>query len=125
MVKKIFFYVLIIFITWLLAFFLHDIGIYLYKKNNSFERDLSWGIFVHFIFNYLYPMGLILSIFLFFWKKKMVVAIIPYLILILYIWIEGWIYRPFRTILILGSISVGYFLLFVGFRISKKYKIGK
>jgi len=44
-------------------------------------------------------------------EKK--VIIIPYIVLILYIGIEGWGYRPLRTILTLVSISLGYFLLFL------------
>lgn len=111
MVKKIFLYILLIFVAWLSAILVHDLGVYLYKRYNFFKSDLSWGILVHFIFCYLFPISLIFSSFLFFWKKK--TAIIPYLLLILYIWIEGWEYRPLRTILILLSISLGYFLLFL------------
>lgn len=111
MVKKIFLYILLIFVAWLSAILVHDLGVYLYKKYYFLRRDLSWGILVHFIFCYLFPISLIFSSFLFFWKKK--TAIIPYMVLILYIWIESWEYRPLRTILILLSISLGYFLLFL------------
>lgn len=111
MIKNIFLCVLVIFVAWLSASLVHDLGVYLYKKYYLFKRDLSWGILVHFIFKYLYPISLIFSTFLFFWKKK--IAIIPYLILGLYIGIERWEYRPLRTILIWLSISFGYFLLFL------------
>lgn len=120
MVKKIFLCVLVIFIAWLSASLVHDLGVYLYKKYYFFKRDLSWGISVHFIFNYLYPISLIFSTFLFFWRKK--TAIIPYLVLILYIWIQGGEYRPLRTILIGLSISFGYFLFFLILRKKTFYK---
>ena len=109
--RKIVHCILAIFIAWLLAILLHNLGVNFYKKNYLFKRDLSWGILTHFIFNCLYPISLILTTILFSWKKK--VIIIPYIVLILYIGIEGWGYRPLRTILTLVSISLGYFLLFL------------
>ncbi|RIY35177.1 hypothetical protein CKY20_11180 [Capnocytophaga canis] len=111
MARKVMYCILAIFIAWLSAILLHNLGVDFYLKNYLFKRDLSWGILIHFIFNYLYPISLIFTTILFSWKKK--VAIIPCIVLILYIGIEGWGYRPLRTALILVSISLGYFLLFL------------
>lgn len=119
MTKKVIFCAFVIFVAWIVAIFVHDMGVYFYKKHYFFQRDVSWGILVHLVFKFLYPISLIFSAFLFFWKKK--TAIIPFLILFLYVGFTGWGYRPLRTILILTSISLGYFLLFISFRkIEKK-----
>ena len=79
-----------------------------YKKYYSFKRDLSFGIIIHFVFLYYFPATLVGSTLLFFFKRQLM--LIPHLSLILYILYIG-NYRPYRTLLILFSISIGYLLL--------------
>ena len=108
MAKKVILCILVIFVAWLLAVLLHDSGVDFYNKYYSFKRDLSFGIIIHFVFLYYFPATLVGSTLLFFFKRQLM--LIPHLSLILYILYIG-NYRPYRTLLILFSISIGYLLL--------------
>ena len=59
MVKKVILCILVIFVAWLLAVLLHNWGVDFYKKYYSFKRDLSFGIIIHFVFLYYFPVTLV------------------------------------------------------------------
>ena len=66
MVKKVILCILVIFVAWLLAVLLHNWGVDFYKKYYSFKRDLSFGIIIHFVFLYYFPVTLVGCTLLFF-----------------------------------------------------------
>ncbi len=121
MVKKVILSICVIFIVWLLAVLLHNFGVDFYKKYYFFKRDLSFGIFIHLVFEFLFPVSLVISTILFFHKRKL--KIVPYLLLIFYILFDGFWYRPYRTTLVLFCVSCGHFLLW--FILKQCYKITK
>jgi len=62
------------------------------------------------VYYYINPIGLLLAFLLFQWKKGL--FFVPYGLLSLEI-LQHFPYRPLRTLLIWGSISIGYALLFI------------
>ena len=110
MAKKVILCILAIFLGWLSAVLLHNLGVDFYKKYYFLKRHLSFGIFTHFVFQYYFPITLVCSAIAFFYKRQLM--FIPYLLLTLYILCDG-NYRPYRILLIFLSISFGNLLLWL------------
>ena len=106
--KKYLFYTLALVGCWLLTIGVHT----LVEKyfTDSYIYDISWGIFVYLVYYYGNAIGILLASLLFQWRKEL--FFVPYGLLSLEI-LQHFPYRPLRTLLIWGSISIGYGLLFV------------
>jgi len=110
--KKYLFYTLALVGCWLLPIGIQTLVSVFYEKNFTHTpiHGVSWGIFVYYVYYYFSPIGLLLAFLLFQWKKGL--FFVPYGLLSLEI-LQHFPYRPLRTLLIWGSISIGYGLLFV------------
>lgn len=110
--KKYLFYTLALVGCWLFPIGVHTLVSTFYVKHFTYTiiHGVSWGLFVYFLFYYYNTVGLLLSFLLFQWKRGL--FFVPYGLLSLEI-LQHFPYRPLRTLLIWGSISIGYGLLFV------------
>ena len=110
--KKYLFYTLALVGCWLLPLGVHTLVSIFYEKNFTYTiiHGVSWGIFLYYVYYYINPIGLSLAFLLFQWKKGL--FFVPYGLLSLEI-LQHFPYRPLRTLLIWGSISIGYALLFI------------
>ncbi|WP_314968557.1 hypothetical protein [Capnocytophaga gingivalis] len=110
--KKYIFYILALVGCWLLPLGVDTLVSIFYEKNFAYTiiHGVSWGIFVYYVYYYINPIGLLLAFLLFQWKKGL--FFVPYGLLSLEI-LQHFPYHPLRTLLIWGSISIGYALLFV------------
>ena len=110
--KKYLFYTLALVGCWLLPMGIHTLVSVFYEKRFTYTtiHGVSWGLFVYFVFYYYNAVGLLLSFLLFQWKRGL--FFVPYGLLSLEI-LQHLPYRPLRTLLIWGSISIGYGLLFI------------
>ena len=110
--RKYLFYTLALVGCWLLPLGVDTLVSIFYEKNFAYTiiHGVSWGIFVYYVYYYINPIGLLLAFLLFQWKKGL--FFVPYGLLSLEI-LQHFPYRPLRTLLIWGSISIGYALLFV------------
>ena len=110
--RKYLFYTLALVGCWLLPLGVHTLVSIFYEKNFAYTiiHGVSWGIFVYYVYYYINPIGLLLAFLLFQWKKGL--FFVPYGLLSLEI-LQHFPYRPLRTLLIWGSISIGYALLFI------------
>ena len=110
--RKYLFYTLALVGCWLLPLGVHTLVSIFYEKNFTYTiiHGVSWGIFLYYVYYYINPIGLLLAFLLFQWKKGL--FFVPYGLFSLEI-LQHFPYRPLRTLLIWGSISIGYALLFV------------
>ena len=110
--KKYLFYTLALVGCWLLPLGVHTLVSIFYEKNFTYTiiHGVSWGIFLYYVYYYINPIGLLLAFLLIQWKKGL--FFVPYGLLSLEI-LQHFPYRPLRTLLIWGSISIGYALLFI------------
>ena len=110
--KKYLFYTLALVVCWLLTIGVHTLVSVFYEKNFTYTtiHGVSWGLFVYFVYYYGNTVGVLLSFLLFQWKKGL--FFMPYGLLSLEI-LQHFPYRPLRILLIWGSISIGYVLLFI------------
>ena len=110
--RKYLFYTLALVGCWLLPLGVHTLVSIFYEKNFTYTiiHGVSWGIFLYYVYYYINLIGLLLAFLLFQWKKGL--FFVPYGLLSLEI-LQHFPYRPLRTLLIWGSISIGYALLFV------------
>lgn len=110
--RKYLFYTLALVGCWLLPLGVHTLVSIFYEKNFTYTiiHEVSWGIFLYYVYYYINPIGLLLAFLLFQWKKGL--FFVPYGLLSLEI-LQHFPYRPLRTLLIWGSISIGYALLFI------------
>ena len=110
--KKYLFYTLALVGCWLLPIGIQTLVSVFYEKYFTYTsiHGVSWGIFVYYVYYYFNPIGLLLAFLLFQWKKWLL--FVPYGLLSLEI-LQHFPYRPLRTLLIWGSISIGYALLFI------------
>lgn len=110
--KKYLFYTLALVGCWLLPLGVHTLVSIFYEKNFTYAiiHGVSWGIFLYYVYYYINPIGLLLAFLLFQWKKGL--FFVPYGLLSLEI-LQHFPYRSLRTLLIWGSISIGYALLFI------------
>lgn len=110
--RKYLFYTLALVGCWLLPLGVHTLVSIFYEKNFTYTiiHGVSWGIFLYYVYYYINPIGLLLAFLLFQWKKGL--FFVPYGLLSLEI-LQHFPYRPLRTLLIWGSISIGYVLLFI------------
>ena len=110
--RKYLFYTLALVGCWLLPLGVHTLVSVFYEKNFTYTiiHGVSWGIFVYYVYYHINPIGLLLAFLLFQWKKGL--FFVPYGLLSLEI-LQHFPYRPLRTLLIWGSISIGYALLFI------------
>ena len=110
--KKYLFYTLALVGCWLLPLGVHTLVSIFYEKNFTYTiiHGVSWGIFLYYVYYYINPIGLLLAFLLFQCKKGL--FFVPYGLLSLEI-LQHFPYRPLRTLLIWGSISIGYALLFI------------
>ena len=104
--KKYLFYTLALVGCWFLTIEVHTLVSVFYEKNFTYTiiHGVSWGLSIYFLFYYYN------AVVLFQWKRGL--FFVPYGLLSLEI-LQHFPYRPLRTLLIWGSISVGYGLLFV------------
>ena len=110
--RKYLFYTLALVGCWLLPLGVHTLVSIFYEKNFTYTiiHGVSWGIFLYYVYYYFNLIGLLLAFLLFQWKKGL--FFVPYGLLSLEI-LQHFPYRPLRTLLIWGSISIGYALLFI------------
>ncbi|EGD33153.1 MULTISPECIES: hypothetical protein [unclassified Capnocytophaga] len=110
--EKCLFYTLALVGCWLLPIGVQTLISAFYEKYFSYTtiHGVSWSSFVYFVYYYFNPIGLLLAFLLFQWKKGL--FLLPYGLLSLEI-LQHLPYRPLRTLLIWGSISIGYVLLFI------------
>ena len=110
--KKYLFYTLALVGCWLLPIGIQTLVSVFYEKYFTYTtiHGVSWGIFVYDVYYYFNSIGLLLAFSLFQWKKGL--FFVPYGLLSLEI-LQHFPYRPLRTLLIWGSISIGYVLLFI------------
>lgn len=110
--RKYLFYTLALVGCWLLPLGVHTLVSIFYEKNFTYTiiHGVSWGIFLYYVYYYINPIGLLLAFLLIQWKKGL--FFVPYGLLSLEI-LQHFPYRPLRTLLIWGSISIGYALLFI------------
>ena len=110
--RKYLFYTLALVGCWLLPLGVHTLVSIFYEKNFTYAiiHGVSWGIFLYYVYYYFNSIGLLLAFSLFQWKKGL--FFVPYGLLSLEI-LQHFPYRPLRTLLIWGSISIGYALLFI------------
>ena len=110
--KKYLFYILALVGCWLLPIGVHTLVSTFYVKHFTYTtiHGVSWGLFVYFVYYYGNAVGVLLSFLLFQWRKGL--FFVPYGLLSLEI-LQHFPYRPLRTLLIWGSISIGYVLLFI------------
>ena len=110
--RKYLFYTLALVGCWLLPLGVHTLVSIFYEKNFTYTiiHGVSWGIFLYYVYYYINPIGLLLAFLLFQCKKGL--FFVPYGLLSLEI-LQHFPYRPLRTLLIWGSISIGYALLFI------------
>ena len=110
--KKHLYYTLALVGCWFLTIEVHTLVSVFYEKNFTYTtiHGVSWGLFVYFVYYYGNAVGVLLSFLLFQWRKGL--FFVPYGLLSLEI-LQHFPYRPLRTLLIWGSISIGYVLLFI------------
>ena len=110
--KKYLFYTLALVGCWLLPIGIQTLVSVFYEKYFTYTtiHGVSWGLFVYYVYYYFNSIGLFLAFLLFQWKKGL--YFVPYGLLSLEI-LQHFPYRPLRTLLIWGSISIGYALLFI------------
>ena len=110
--KKYLYYTLALAGCWLFPIGVHTLVSTFYEKNFTYTtiHGVSWGLFVYFVYYYGKAVGVLLSFLLFQWRKGL--FFVPYGLLSLEI-LQHFPYRPLRTLLIWGSISIGYVLLFI------------
>ena len=110
--KKYLFYTLALVGCWLLPIGIQTLVNVFYEKYFTYTtiHGVSWGLFVYYVYYYFNSIGLLLAFSLFQWKKGL--FFVPYGLLSLEI-LQHFPYRPLRTLLIWGSISIGYALLFI------------
>ena len=110
--KKYLFYTLALVGCWLLPIGIQTLVSVFYEKYFTYTtiHGVSWGLFVYYVYYYFNSIGLLLAFSLFQWKKGL--FFVPYGLLSLEI-LQHFPYRPLRTLLIWGSISIGYVLLFL------------
>ena len=110
--KKYLFYTLALVGCWLLPIGIQTLVSVFYEKYFTYTpiHGVSWGLFVYYVYYYFNSIGLLLAFLLFQWKKAL--YFVPYGLLSLEI-LQHFLYRPLRTLLIWGSISIGYVLLFI------------
>ena len=110
--KKYLFYTLALVGCWLLPIGIQTLVSVFYEKYFTYTtiHRVSWGLFVYYVYYYFNSIGLLLAFLLFQWKKAL--YFVPYGLLSLEI-LQHFLYRPLRTLLIWGSISIGYVLLFI------------
>ena len=106
--KKYLYYTLTLVGCWLLPIGVHTLVERYFT--DSYIYDISWGIFAYLVYYYGNAIGILLASLLFQWKKGL--FFVPYGLLSLEI-LQHFPYRPLRTLLIWGSISIGYVLLFI------------
>ena len=110
--KKYLFYTLALVGCWLLPIGIQTLVSVFYEKYFTYTtiHGVSWGLFVYYVYYYFNSIGLFLAFLLFQWKKGL--YFVPYGLLSLEI-LQHFPYRPLRNLLIWGSISIGYVLLFI------------
>ena len=110
--KKYLFYTLALVGCWLLPIGIQTLVSVFYEKYFTYTtiHGVSWGLFVYYVYYYFNSIGLLPAFSLFQWKKGL--FFVPYGLLSLEI-LQHFPYRPLRTLLIWGSISIGYVLLFI------------
>ena len=110
--KKYLFYTLALVGCWLLPIGIQTLVSVFYEKYFTYTtiHGVSWGLFVYYVYYYFNSIGLLLAFSLFQWEKGL--FFVPYGLLSLEI-LQHFPYRPLRTLLIWGSISIGYVLLFI------------
>ena len=110
--KKYLFYTFALVGCWLLPIGIQTLVSVFYEKYFTYTpiHGVSWGLFVYYVYYYFNSIGLLLAFSLFQWKKGL--FFVPYGLLSLEI-LQHFPYRPLRTLLIWGSISIGYVLLFI------------
>jgi hypothetical protein len=110
--KKYLFYTFALVGCWLLPIGIQTLVSVFYEKYFTYTpiHGVSWGLFVYYVYYYFNSIGLLLAFLLFQWKKAL--YFVPYGLLSLEI-LQHFLYRPLRTLLIWGSISIGYVLLFI------------
>jgi len=109
-VKKYLLSIGLIIIAVLIAVTIHDsISVWYKKQYETSKAGLSWGIFVHYSFLYIYPLVLLISSFLVFnLKKRKYFYVLPFAVFLIILFAFYLSMHPYRTLLLGFSMSLGY-----------------
>ncbi len=83
---------------------------YLYEKYFITDKlTIDWGVFLYYLFWYIFPITSLISGFLFFYNKKYSpTSYFPLIILIGFVLYSGILYRPLRTLLLIFCVLIAF-----------------